>query len=75
MDQIEFQFQSLNDFIQMAGHGPYVWACYLITLVALVYLAIAPIRKRKSLYNELRRQARIEAHEKKREQAQSSVAE
>ena len=75
MDQIEFQFHSFSDFVQMAGHGPYVWACYLITFVALVYLAVAPIRKRKALYSELQRQARIEAHEKKREQTQSSVAE
>ena len=56
---LTFQFESLADFAQMAGHGPYVWACYGITALALVYLVVAPIQKRKNLLKNLQRQKKI----------------
>jgi len=70
VSDLTFQFESFSEFMLMAGHGPYVWACYLITAVALVYLACAPLVKRRALFAELQRQARIESHElNKRKQA------
>ena len=42
---MNFQFDSLQDFLQMSGHGPYVWACYGITFVVLLYLVVRPIRR------------------------------
>lgn len=69
MIDLSFQFESFSEFMLMAGHGPYVWACYLITATALIYLACAPLLKRRALFAELKRQARIENHElKKRKQ-------
>ncbi|MYM62086.1 heme exporter protein CcmD [Pseudomaricurvus sp. HS19] len=55
------QFESLSELWNMAGHGPYVWACYLITAIAIVYLLVSPLRRRRQLFEQLRRQARIEA--------------
>lgn len=50
----------------MAGHGPYVWVCYGITALALAYLAITPILKRRALFAELARQSRIEKHQQQK---------
>lgn len=38
-------FASIEEFLRMGGHAPYVWACYGITLGVLVGLAIAPWRR------------------------------
>ncbi|NIB44522.1 heme exporter protein CcmD [Pseudomaricurvus alkylphenolicus] len=61
---MKFQFESLTELMAMSGHGPYVWACYGITLVALLYLVISPLRRRKLLFEQLKRQQRIAAHER-----------
>ncbi len=63
MSSIQFQFDTFAEFMQMAGHGPYVWACYVITALALTYLAVAPVLKRRALFIELARQSRIEKHQ------------
>lgn len=60
---MQFQFESLAAFWQMAGHGPYVWACYAIVLVCLVWVFYAPIRRRKQLFAQIERQQRIAAYE------------
>lgn len=56
---MQFQFDSFSEFWVMAGHGPYVWACYGITVVCLMWLAISPLRRRKALLTEVLRQQRI----------------
>jgi len=43
------QFDSLAAFIDMAGHGQYVWMAYAITLGTWLGLVIAPMLKRKRL--------------------------
>ncbi|MGQ9425336.1 heme exporter protein CcmD [Gilvimarinus sp. F26214L] len=54
---MNFQFDSLREFILMGDHGPYVWACYAITFALMLYLAWAPgIRTRQFI----RQQKRIE---------------
>ena len=56
------QFSSLNEALQMGGHGIYVWAAYGLTLLVLGSNVIAPILKRKALMKELKRSiAREEA--------------
>ncbi|GAA5317668.1 MAG: hypothetical protein AseanaTS_28730 [Candidatus Pelagadaptatus aseana] len=72
--ELVFQFENLSDFLTMSGHGPYVWACYIIGALCLIYLAVSPLRSRKVLLREIRRLQRIEAHEKKqREQMAAST--
>jgi len=63
MMDLKFQFESLIDFWQMAGHGPYVWACYALTFTSLGLLLWAPLRRRRALFEQLRRQQRITEHE------------
>lgn len=54
-----FQFNSLIDFLNMAGHGPYVWASYAITTIALVTLVVYPLMQKKQIIAQIRRQQRI----------------
>ena len=54
-------FDSLQAVLQMDGHGPYVWAAYLITLIVILLLLWAPLRRKtrfmQQLQGELRRAA------------------
>ncbi len=58
---MQFQFESLADFFTMSGHGPYVWACYFVTIIAIVYLLVSPISSRRKLIRDIKRQQRIES--------------
>lgn len=60
---MQFQFDSIADFMEMAGHGPYVWACYAITAVSMIYLAVVPLRRRKALFKEIKQQQRRAQYE------------
>lgn len=53
---MNFQFQSLADFIAMSGHGPYVWACYAITVFVIAYLLLSPARQAAAFKKQLQRQ-------------------
>ncbi len=63
---LKFQFANLSEFWQMAGHGPYVWACYGLTALVMVYLIVSPIRRRKQFFQQLVRQQRIAEREQER---------
>lgn len=54
---MKFQFDSLQAFLNMGGHGPYVWAAYTVTLVLLVWLLANPLlQKKRFLRHHLRQQ-------------------
>lgn len=53
-------FESVNALIAMEGHGPYVWSAYGITLVVLVGLVLAPLRRRRQFLVNLRMRLRRE---------------
>ena len=54
--EIVFQFSNLEEILWMEGHGPYVWAAYSLTGIALGVLGLSIRRARK---NFLRLQASI----------------
>jgi len=56
-----FRFDSVQDFLQMSGHGPYVWSAYAISFAVMLWLVISPLRRRRLLLLELRRQQRRDA--------------
>lgn len=58
---MKFQFESLMDFFSMSGHGPYVWASYVITLLAIVAIIVVPYIQQGNLASRLKRQQRIQA--------------
>ena len=55
-----FQFESINDFIQMGGHGYYVWSAYLISLSVLIWLVVSPLQRKRKFIKEMIRQQRRE---------------
>lgn len=50
-------FSSFQDFVQMQGHGAFVWACYGISFFALLALIVYAKKERKATIDRLRRQA------------------
>lgn len=51
-----FYFDSLRELFLMDGHGPYVWAAFLITWITLIYLLVSPILSHRRY---LRRQQQL----------------
>ena len=53
-------FDSFAEFIEMGGHGLYVWVAYGLAAVVFFFNLMAPIFKRKRLIIEQARQLRRE---------------
>ena len=49
-----FQFDSLADFMAMAGHGPYVWISYAVSLAVMLYLVVSPLLRRRTTLRAVR---------------------
>ncbi|OUS10316.1 heme exporter protein CcmD [Gammaproteobacteria bacterium 54_18_T64] len=60
-----FQFESFDAFVAMAGHGPYVWAAYGVSLAIMAWLAVLPLRRQRALFTELRQ--RVQAQQQRGE--------
>jgi heme exporter protein CcmD len=54
-----FQFDSLYSFLNMAGHGIYVWSVVVITVIVLSGLIIWPLRAHSLALAEQQRLQRI----------------
>ena len=46
-------FKSFDALIAMDGHGAFVWAAYLITLLVVATILVAPRRRQKKFLNQL----------------------
>lgn len=44
---LTFRFENFHSFLWMDGHGPYVWACYVVVFITLIILAVEPFVQRK----------------------------
>lgn len=54
-------FDSFGAFIAMGGHGPYVWACYVVFFGLSLVLIVWSSRQRKAaIQGVMRRQARTD---------------
>lgn len=58
-------FQTVDAAFAMAGHGPYVWGAYGLTLLVLTLMIVVPIRRaavmRRAIKAELRRRRAAQA--------------
>lgn len=55
-------FSSLNDFLAMGGHAPYVWSAWAMTLALLLGSAWHAHHERRQLIRQLQRRRRRERH-------------
>jgi heme exporter protein D len=51
---ITFQFADLQAFLWMGGHGYYVWGCYLLTFIGVIFLAVEPGLQKKRLIQQVK---------------------
>jgi heme exporter protein D len=49
---MKFQFESLEAFITMNGHGIYVWPCYIFVFAVLIGLTVSPILSQKAFLKQ-----------------------
>lgn len=49
-------FSNFQEFMQMQGHGAFVWACYGITFVSLFALVAYVMSERKAVLAQLTKQ-------------------
>lgn len=52
---MKFYFDSLEDFLYMGGHGPYVWFCYIVTFCVFGLIILAPVIKKRQFLKSQRR--------------------
>lgn len=55
-------FSSLNDFLAMGGHGPYVWSAWAMALTLLLGSVWHARHERRQLIRQLQRRSRRERH-------------
>lgn len=53
-------FANFEAFLQMGGHGLYVWLCYGVGLLVFIVCLVSPVLKKKAIYKELRQAQRRE---------------
>ncbi|HSG04013.1 MAG TPA: heme exporter protein CcmD [Marinobacterium sp.] len=53
-------FESFADFLEMGGHGLYVWLCYGLGLLTIVLSLLLPLQQGKSIKRDLVRRLRRE---------------
>ena len=63
-------FHSFSAFIDMGGHGQYVWSAYGVALVIIVFNFVRPVMLKKRNLDRLRRQVASEEAREQRELVQ-----
>lgn len=53
-------FESFSEFVQMGGHGLFVWVSYGIAVVIIAQNFISPALTRKKVIKDIERQMRRE---------------
>jgi heme exporter protein D len=46
-------FDSLQSLLTMDGHGMFVWPAYLVTVLVVTGMMVAPVRRRRRLLQQL----------------------
>ncbi|MEH6470213.1 MAG: heme exporter protein CcmD [Halopseudomonas sp.] len=65
-------FDSFTDFIDMGGHGLYVWLAYSIALVIVAFNVVSPILRKKQFIAEYRRRLKREQRLNERKASEST---
>jgi heme exporter protein D len=65
-------FDSFSAFIEMGGHGLYVWMAYSIALAVVLYNLISPILRKNQFIAEQKRRLRREKQLAERQAAETA---
>jgi len=49
---MKFQFENLDAFLTMGGHGPFVWASYVLVYIIIIYLTLSPLLAKKAFLKQ-----------------------
>lgn len=50
-------WSSLSDFIDMSGHGPYVWGSFVLVAAAWFWECLMLVQRRRRVLEDLRERA------------------
>lgn len=46
-------FESLYDLLHMDGHGGFVWSAYIISIIVIAAILVAPERRKRGFLRQL----------------------
>ncbi len=52
---MNFQFENLQQVLEMDGHGPYVWTAVLVSLAVMVWLVGKPLADSRAAQKDVAR--------------------
>ena len=62
-----FQFDRIQQMIEMDGHGAYVWTAVVVSLLAMLFLVLKPVISRRAvveeIFVELEREQRLKTNQ------------
>ena len=65
-------FESFSDFVDMGGHGLYVWLAYSIGLVVILFNVVSPILHKRKFIAAYKRRLQREQQLSQRRQSESA---
>ena len=57
---MKFQFDTVQQMLEMAGHGQYVWTAVLVSLLVMAWLLVRPLQLHRANLKSIARQLRRE---------------
>tara|TARA_B110000003_G_scaffold213487_1_gene212518 strand:- start:7639 stop:7845 length:207 start_codon:yes stop_codon:yes gene_type:complete len=68
---VNFQFDNFSHMLNMDGHGAYVWAAVVVTVLLMTWLIIKPLLQGRGVVKEIAREV---SREKLRQDASRECA-
>ena len=68
---MNFQFDNVSHMLNMDGHGAYVWAAVVVTVLLMTWLIIKPLLQGRGVVKEIAREV---SREKLRQDASRECA-
>lgn len=63
---MQFQFESVADFLAMGGYSFYVWLAYGLSFLAMAILIVKTINEKKQLFKQIKKQQQAKQYAQNR---------
>jgi heme exporter protein D len=57
---MKFQFESLDAFLTMGGHGPFVWASYVLVYIIIIFLTLSPLLSKRAFLKQQKKLLKLQ---------------